>query len=250
MPLNVLIIEDEELSALKLKTLLLQIDSNIDVIQIIDNVIEGIDFISNSSDIDLIFLDIQLTDGTGFQILEKTNTSIPIIFITAYNNYALDAFKHTSIDYLLKPINKKELSKSLDKFKQIFKTSPSNPYQELLQFLNKKPKRILGIRGKSKYPILIKDIAYFYIEDRVVWIIKNDGSKYYINKNLDELEGDLKSDTFFRTNRKTILSISSITKMETASKGRIKVFVEPPAKFDIIVSTENTPKFKNWIVNS
>jgi two-component system response regulator LytT len=200
----------------------------------------------------LIFLDIQLTDGTGFQILEKTNTSIPIIFVTAFNNYALDAFKYTSIDYLLKPIDKKELSKSIDKFKQFFnnKETHLNKYEDLIQFFNKKTTRILGIRGKSKYPILIEDIAYFYIEDRIVWIIKNDGSKYYINKNLDELESELNSAVFFRANRKTIVSISSITKMETASKARIKVFVQPPVRFDIMVSTENTPKFKNWVISS
>lgn len=252
MSMKVVIIEDEELSALKLQNMLLQIDRDIEVIQVIDSVKSGIDFIQNNTEIDLIFLDIQLSDGIGLHILQKTKTNIPVIFTTAFNDYALDAFKHTSIDYLLKPVAKKDLEKSIIKYKQLFQknNNTNKDYSEIVNIILKKKSRILGIKGRSKYPIVVEDIAYFYTEDRIVWIIKKDGTKYYINKTLEELEKELNSKKFFRSNRKTIVSVSSILKMEQLKKSRLKLILNPSPHFDIIISTENAPKFKDWILNS
>lgn len=249
--MKVVIIEDEELSAIKLQNLLLQIDSNIEIVSTIDSVKEATTFLSSNNDIDLIFMDIELVDGNGFQILENTKTIIPIIFITAYNNYAIDAFKYTSVDYLLKPIDRQDLSNSILKYKSIFSENKKpNNQLELIDFFNKKKSRILAIRGKNKYPILISNIAYFYIEDKIVWLIKNDGSKYYINKKLETLETEMDQSIFFRSNRKTLVSITSIIKIETLNKARVKLNLNPSPPFEVIVSSENSAKFKNWIVNN
>ncbi len=248
MSIKVVIIEDEELSALKLEKLLLDIDPNIQITEILDSVEKSVFFLENNF-VDLIFLDIELSDGTGLDILQKTKTKIPIIFTTAYNQYALDAFKHTSVDYLLKPINKNELKKSIEKYHRIFKkeVKKENPYQDLISFFQERESRILGIKGKSKYPILYKDISYFYIEDRIVWLIHQNGEKYYVNYKLEELENMLPNASFFRANRKVIVSISSIIKMDTLAKSRIKLHLNPPPHFDVMVSSENSSTFKNWL---
>ncbi len=253
--MNVIIIEDELPAIEKLVHFIKQYDANINIIAKIQSVNESIIVLKNLLiKPDLIFLDIQLTDGNSFEIFEKINIDIPIIFITAYNEYAIKAFELHSIDFLLKPLSYEALVKSLDKLKnmkQHFILSHNNiNINTLSKSINTnaqqfKHRFIVKIGDHIKY-ITIDEIALFYAEGRDIFVVTNLKSKFIIDYTMDELEEILDKNLFFRINRTYIFKINGITDVVQYSGSKLKIKSQFIEDDEIFVSRSKVQDFKNW----
>ncbi|MEQ9287422.1 MAG: LytTR family DNA-binding domain-containing protein [Cyclobacteriaceae bacterium] len=246
---RVLIIEDEFYAAQKLIRQLKNIDPEIEILDTLDSVTESVKWLRQHT-ADLIFLDIHLGDGQSFKIFEKIQTKTPIIFTTAYDQYAIRAFKLNSIDYLLKPVNKKELQDALTKYHDqkvlefdyksllaTFQNGSSSHYQ----------KRFMVFYGDRAKSIPVEDIAYFFAEGKYAYLVSRGGKEFIVDHTLEKLEGLLSPEVFFRINRQFIISIDSISDMIAYTKGRLKIELDPPGKKEAIVSIEKASDFKKWL---
>lgn len=248
--MQVLIVEDEKYARISLQNLLLDLEPGICIAAMLDSVTATVEWLSKNS-VDIIFLDIHLGDALCFDIFTKIHIKTPIIFTTAYDQYAINAFKVNSIDYLLKPIDKEELRSALGKYHML--KYPQHGNIEILRksLLEKGDKsyqkRFIVKKGEKIASVKTEDIAYFEGEDRYVFLAKLDGSKYFVEYKLSELESLLDPDVFFRFNRSFIGHIDAIKEMTSVSKSRVKVTLEPQPKRPIIVSSENTRLFKQWL---
>lgn len=248
--MKVLIIEDEKPAVRRLIQLLSEHLPEAQVMDSLDTVSAATNWFNNNPEPDLIFLDIQLADGISFEIFEKTKVSPPIIFCTAYDQYAIKAFKLNSIDYLLKPIDPEELKQALDKFKSGKKDVGISLEQirSLIQPAIKTFKtRFLVKLGERIQSIDIEDIAFFFSEDKVTLLQTRQGKKYIVDYILDEIEEMVAPAQFFRINRKYISSISAIKDVFTYSNSRLKVHLENCADNDILISRERMGAFKSWL---
>lgn len=254
--MNILIIEDETLSATRLENLVLRYDSTVNILAKIPSVKESILWLENDSnaDPDLIFLDIMLEDGLGFKIIEQLNLTIPIIFTTAYNEYALKAFKANSVDYLLKPVNTTELESALTKFKNIHFQNKTFPDLSLLKSWLQSPQqqenykdRFMASAGTRLFSVKTVDIAYFTIEQKATYLRTFDGKHLTMDYSLDKLIQLLDPSQFFRINRSLIISLSSISSINSLSAGRLKLELAPAAQQEIYVSTDRISDFKQWL---
>ena len=202
---------------------------------------------------DLIFLDIHLADGESFEIFRQVQVSSPIIFTTAYDQFALQAFKLNSIDYLLKPVKQEELASALNKFKSVYAQKNETPvdYRKLADLITGEKtsfkKRLLIRYGDLLKTIEIKDAAYFYSENKISYVCTYQNARHALDQTLDELEKMLEPKEFFRINRQFIVGVNSIDKMLAVSKSRVKLTLKPPADQETIVSTERSPEFKKWL---
>lgn len=249
--MKVLIIEDEHLASDRLKDLLLSIDPSIEIIDIIRSVEQSVAFLRKTKP-DLILLDIQLEDGISFSIFDKVIVDIPIIFITAYDQYAIKAFKLNSIDYLLKPIKKGDLENALSKFKNI-KTSFLIDFEKIIKEIqnkeiNYKSRFLIQFSQKLK-KVEINEVAYFYAFEKSVFLKTFAGSIFPIDYTLDKLENLLDPGYFFRINRKMIVSLNSIINMIPYSRARIKLELNPPQpkELEALVSIDRSHYFKQWM---
>ncbi|MBK7850486.1 MAG: response regulator transcription factor [Bacteroidetes bacterium] len=252
--MNILIIEDEEPAALRLKKILNELEPDAQVLDIIVSVKSAVEWLNKNATPDLILLDIHLADGSSFEIFKLTEVKTPVIFITAYDEYAVQAFKVTSVDYLLKPIKKEDLAAAIKKYKSIYIKTPNPPMPDfglLLETLRKPQpefkKRFLIRFGEHIKAIDAENIAYFYTEEKINFLRTTDNHTYHVDYNLDKLEEMLDPERFFRINRQFIISINSIDQMFSFSKSRVKINLKPPINLDTIVSTERSPLFKEWL---
>ncbi len=251
--MKVILLEDEEPASKRLKKLLLEIDPSIIVLETIVSVASAIKWCHENPPPDLVFSDIQLADGTSFEIFKNIEVQCPVIFTTAYDQYAIAAFKVNSIDYLLKPIKKEELQNAIDKFKKISSPGTTLPdINKLLETLGKQQepdyrKRFIVRYGEHIKTINTEDIAFFYTEDKVNFLTTTEGRRFAIDYNLDNLESMLDPKKFFRINRQYIIAIHSIKEMFAYSKSRVLVKLNPEAKHETIVSTERSADFKLWL---
>ena len=249
---KVLILEDEETAANRLQKMIAEILPEAVFMATVSSVKQSIEWLKTNASPDLIFADIQLNDGTSFDIFKEIEVKSPLIFTTAYDAHTLDAFKLNSVDYLLKPIKKNELSSAIEKFKAIHLSGKQddNHLRQLLQSLQKtqqyKQRFVLRI-GEHMRVIEVADIAYFYTENKANFIITKEGKRYLSDNTLDQLEEMLDPKSFFRINRQFIISYSSIAEMFTYSKSRVLLKLNPPSKLDTIVSTERSAAFKTWL---
>jgi two-component system, LytTR family, response regulator LytT len=217
--MKILIIEDEAMAARRLERLLLEIEPNIKILSMLPSIEESLGFLSKNTVIDLIFSDIQLSDGLSFDIFKQITPPCPIIFTTAYDEYAIQAFKTHAVDYLLKPLDVKELELALQKFKDFYAEKPAqNALQQdfaaLLQSLQKTAtktfrKRFLIKKGEDFISIDADEVAYFYSENRITKLYKPDGKWFLFDQTLDDLEKELDPTMFFRINRQFIAQIKS-----------------------------------------
>jgi DNA-binding LytR/AlgR family response regulator len=243
--MKVAIIEDEHFSANRLKRMLAKIDSSINVVRVLSSVEASVEWLSTHPDVDLLFVDIHLEDRNSFDIFSELGISTPIVFTTAYDQYALQAFKLKSIDYLLKPIDADELSKSIEKYRLFFE----NPKVELSSSnVNVEPKsRFLVKLGSQLLSVLAKDVAYFKSEQKLLFLINKEGKKYVLDVAMDQVQSQLDASSFFRINRNTIVAFDCIDKIHTYFNGRLKLELNPPYPEETIVSRERVQDFKAWL---
>ena len=212
--MNVLLIEDEELASERLKRLLNETDPSLHIAGMTDSIESSVAWLLANPAPDLIFADIQLADGSSFEIFNKVHVKSPVIFTTAYDQYAIDAFKFNSIGYVLKPIKKTELEQALQKFRQLQQATPATPvidYQALANALGNRAaeyqKRLVIKFGQTIRTIEISEIAYFYTEEKITFAVTKEGKKWPLDHTLDELEMMLDPAQFFRINRQFIVLI-------------------------------------------
>ena len=248
--MKVLIIEDEPATARRLEKLLREIEVDLTVINVLDTVEDSISFFKSNESPDLVFMDIHLADGNSFEIFEQVPIQSPVIFTTAYDQYAIKAFKVNSIDYLLKPIKKEELINSLDKFKKI--STPVIPdYSSIIKLLKEEKtnylKRFVVKIGQVIKTIDLPEISYFIVDNKSVYAILRENKRYLIDFTMEQLDQQLDPIQFFRINRSMIISYASISKMISYSKSRIKIDLNPPYIKDVITSTDRSGDFKEWL---
>ncbi|MBC8173202.1 MAG: response regulator transcription factor [Chitinophagales bacterium] len=247
--LKVVIIEDEIIAAEYLERLIKEYDASISIIKKLDSVSTSTAWLANN-EADLLFVDIHLADDLSFKIFEQIDIDTPVIFTTAYDQYAIKAFKLNSIDYLLKPIDKRELFAALDKFKSLRQNAPPD-IRSLLQHLHatklKYQERFLVSTGQKLKSLPVEEVAYFFAEQKLVFITASDGKQYIVDQSLDKLEPQLNPETFFRINRQFIVSFVSIKNMISYSKSRVKIELQPQTDKETIVSVERSSAFKEWL---
>ena len=247
--IKVLIIEDEKPAAQKLQALLLESESNMEIIDTLTSVEDAINWFETNEAPDLIFMDIQLDDGICFEIFDSVQIKTPVIFTTAYDEYAIKAFKVNSIDYLLKPIKKEALRQSLEKYKEYYANSLSQINTDKLNtiFPNTFKERFfikIGIKYKS---ILTKDINCFYINEGNAFLLTKEGKNYDIDYSLDKIEKMVDPRKYFRVNRNFLINIDAIKEIIAWSSNRLKLDIDQWKDEDIIVSRDRIAAFKNWM---
>ena len=253
--MRILIIEDEQVASDQLKTMLQEIDPHFQIQGPLDSIEDSVDWFIKNKMPDLVLMDIHLADGLSFQIFEKTPITSPVIFTTAYDQYAIRAFKTKSVDYLLKPIKLSELRRAIEKYKEVFASPGFHELSErmknlsdLIQQQHENYKdRFLVRSGKQITSIPAEEIAYIVYEDRTTIITTVDNHRYPINYKLDELEEVLDPKVFTRANRQFIIHFQSIKKINPWFKGRLKLELFPEQKVDLVISSEKTGAFKKWL---
>jgi DNA-binding LytR/AlgR family response regulator len=250
--MKVLIVEDEKLAADKLEKLILEIDPDIEVLGIADSVKDTAKWLANNTSPDLIFMDIQLGDGICFEVFEIIEVKCPIIVTTAFNEYAQEAFKVNSIDYLLKPINKDEVKSALDKFhsmKAVFDMAESaRRMSEAKKMLESGYKMRFMVKiGEHIVSVPVEEIAYFFSRDKGTFFKTNEGRSFLVDYSLEQVEDMSDPIGFFRINRKYLVSFQSISDIITYSNSRLKVVVPHMDEGDILVSRHRVKEFKNWL---
>jgi DNA-binding LytR/AlgR family response regulator len=250
------IIEDEIPAARLLKSMIESIRPTWEVIVLPGNIEESVDWFNSNPHPDIIFLDIQLSDGNSFIFIEQAKPDSMIVFTTAYDEYAIRAFSLNSIDYLLKPIHLERLQNAITKFENLTsrylkELNENNQVLEVLQSLSKPEKRYRTrflISGVDRlFTLQVNDIAYFYSENKETFAVTTNAKEHIIELSLDKLCEQLDPDQFFRANRQTIVSIDAIKKIEPYFQNRISVAVHPPFKNKILVSKEKISSFKLWL---
>lgn len=247
--MKVLIIEDEKPAAQKLERLLAEIDRKIKIIEVIESVEDSINYLEQHISPDLIMMDIQLSDGLCFEIFENIQVNIPVIFTTAYDEYAIRAFKVNSVDYLLKPVDPYALSKAIHKFKTLHGNYQSNTIENLInQFKPKSKERFLIKIGEHFRSIPASDITCFYIMERCTFIYTCQNKTYPLDYSLDQLEKIVDPARFYRINRNYIIHITAIKDIIAYSSSRLKIILKNwSGEDEILVSRERVKEFKEWM---
>lgn len=262
MTTNILIIEDETAAVVNLKAILREVAPSYTILAVLESIEESVDYLSDNQRIrpDLIFMDIHLADGESFRIFDKVEVDIPIIFITAYDEYALQAFKVNSIDYLLKPINREELHRAIDKFSRFTgaeRSGYNDNVKSMLSQRNMQPQqnetpseRVFLVHYKDKIiPLDIDDVAYFYTANERVSATTYTGERYAVDRTLEMLQSTLPSEEFFRANRQFIVARRAVKDIAIwfGSRLSLNLTVEVPEK--IIISKARVPEFKQWLTS-
>jgi two-component system LytT family response regulator len=252
--IKAVIIEDEKKAADYLVALLKELEPDILIEAVLPSVESGIQYFSSNGKVDIIFSDVQLSDGLSFSIFEAVELNVPIVFITGYDRFMMDAFENNGIDYLLKPISKDDLQKALRKYKGLERHFAAEKgdaaMAQLMRYVttNKKRSRILVRKGIENITMPLHDIVLFYTENKIVYAVDRNGRKFMVDKNLSDLEEELDDKTFFRANRQYILNIEYIKSFKPYE--RVKLWVDltvPDIDHSIIVSQETAPFFRKWL---
>jgi len=248
--MQILIVEDEPRAANQLQKMLDICHFEYQLLDVLDTVEDTISWFQSGNSSDLVFMDIQLADGLSFEVFQKVEVETPIIFTTAFDQYAIQAFKVNSIDYLLKPIQKDDLSQALEKFSKSNKQQglDNNVLKELLGSIQK-PKQRQGIlvkEGGGLVQLAISDLLYVYSEDSVTFGVTA-SKRYIINETLDQLFATIDPDEYFKINRGQVVSKKSIVRIDPYFNHRVKLSIKNPKDQEFIVSRQKTPDFKDWM---
>jgi DNA-binding LytR/AlgR family response regulator len=250
--MKAIIIEDEELAARRLKTLIAECDPDIEVVAMLESISDSIDWFSQNTQPDLIFLDIHLEDGLSFAIFDEVKINVPIIFTTAFDEYAIKAFKLKSVDYLLKPIMKDDLCRAIAKYKEWQGDKRQLvDLSDLMQIIAPKKQSYrerfsVAVADKLK-TIDVKDIAYIFSASSITFAATFDKHQYTIDQSIDKTSDELNPSDFFRINRQYLISHKSIVNVHVYPKSRLKVELNPPVKEMIFVSIDKVTEFKKWL---
>lgn len=257
--MKILIIEDEKAAVRNLISLLHEVAPDAEIIRSIDNIADTISWLKANPMPDLLFMDIHLADGSAFEIFEYINITCPVIFTTAYDEYALRAFKVNSIDYLLKPIAPEDVERAINKWQNMRSAAPSVQEQspsltEISWLMHKlrlhesyKTHFLIPTQGDKLLPVPITDIHYFYIKDSQVKAMMSDGTTHAITQNLDELTASIDPALFFRANRQYLLSRESIRDISLWFNSRLSINLKHPVDGEKpVVSKTKVAEFKEW----
>jgi DNA-binding LytR/AlgR family response regulator len=248
--MKVLIIEDEIPALENLKASIKNIGNNIEIAGTASSVAQSLNWLENNPMPDLILMDIQLSDGLSFHIFKEGSIKCPVIFITAFDKYMVDAFEYNSIDYLLKPVDTNRLAVALNKYKNLQQHFITN-YSSIVEYLQaskKNKSRIIVKKGTEFLSLKLEDVIYFFTEHKLVFAVDKDNRKFLCETNsLADIEAVLDDKKFFRANRKYIVNADYITKFKSIDKSKINIELVLPLNEEIIVSQENAAGFKKWI---
>lgn len=245
--IKTILIEDERLIAEEFKSILQRASAETEIVGSFTTIRESVEWLAANEAPDLIFSDIQLADGLSFEIFNRINVKSPVVFITAYDQFMVNAFEHNGIDYLLKPIDEVDLARTLTKYKSL--EDHFNPSQFFMDGLRQKPKsRLIVRKGIENIALKLHDIVLIYTEEKLVFVIDRDGKKYMIDRRLGELEQELDKDMFFRANRQYIVNIGFIKSYKTFERVKLQVdLLMSNINHHIVISQETAPSFKKWI---
>ncbi|MEA1886080.1 MAG: LytTR family DNA-binding domain-containing protein [Bacteroidota bacterium] len=253
--MKLIIVEDEAAVARNLRDILADTEPEAEVLAVLESVSETMDWLKNNPAPDLGFFDIQLADGSCFEIFEKTKIEFPVVFTTAYDSYALQAFKVNSVDYLLKPIRKEALRKALDRYEHYFSQRQSTDYQKLIEAIRQirhlekkeyKKNFLVYIRDRI-VPVPVDVIAFFFMEGGKVYCLTFEGRKYVMDESLDRLQAHLDPDDFFRANRQFIVSRKAVISAAQYFQRKLKIILNPDPDEPVLVSKNKVSEFKQWI---
>jgi two-component system LytT family response regulator len=252
--MNALIIEDEAPAARRLHKLLDEGVPPVRVLHTLESVKAAVQWLSGQATPDLIFMDVHLSDGLCFEIFRQTLVEAPVIFTTAYDQYALQAFKVNSVDYLLKPVTAKDLAAALDKYQRLRQGPGSLPVADaetLLRTLLRQQEgyrtRIL-VEHRDKYLRLdVEQVAYFYSENKLTHLVTGEGKVHVVDPTLEELEKQLHPRQFFRVSRQLITSARAIGSIHKYFNGKLKITLRPPAVEEVVLSREKAQRFREWL---
>ena len=251
--LNAVIIEDERPALENLVCTLSSLADDIHIEARLSTVRESIEYLSQQPVVDLIFSDVQLSDGLSFEIFNQGQVKTPVIFITGYDEFMMNAFEYNGIDYLLKPVDRESLRKALIKYRMLEKHfTDHHSLNKLMQYVgDHKRKRVLVRKGLENISLRLEDVVMFYTENKLVYVVDRWGKKFMSDNNLTELEDALDRYSFFRANRQYILNINFIRGFKAYEKVKLQVdLVLPDLNHCIIISQETAPQFKEWMQNA
>ncbi len=256
--MRALLVEDEKLAAERLSLLLLKLDSSVAVVGCTESVRKTVEWLKSNEAPDLIFLDIQLADGLSFEIFEKVKVSTPIIFTTAYDEYAIKAFKVNSLDYLLKPIDEEDLQAALTKYRQWNPPQKNEPgpattitpekFETLMNMLGRTYKERFVIKvGDHLRSVEVKDADHFASQEKATYLQTKEGKRFIVDFTLDQVEALVDPARFFRINRKYLVAFSAIRDIVAWSNSRLRIVLHNSDDFEVIVAREKVNAFKEWL---
>lgn len=247
--MRVLIVEDETSSYENLREILREIDPDIDVAGNTESVVQTVHWLKVNPAPDLIFMDIHLSDDSAFAIFDKMNVEIPIVFTTAYDQYAIEAFKVNSVDYLLKPIKVNDVRHAIAKFERFNRNDITHYLSQLLQLApsSRRKAKILVPYKDKLIPVDMSDISFFYTADKSTFVYLGDGTRYSYSKTLDQIMTTLDSDNFFRANKQFIIRRESVVNITIWFDSRLLVTLDTEVPERIYISKNKAAEFKAWL---
>ena len=247
-----LIIEDERHSVVRLEKMVAELAPDLEIVGHATSISAAVEMIKSKQRLQLLFLDIQLEDGEGFEVLKQSKTEVPVIFVTGHQDFALRAFREHSRDYLLKPIVKVELERALQKVRKFNHTETTAvDYQKLMEVVQgnstASPRRFLTTAGKKIITVPIKEVVCFYADEGFVYLARNDGQQLLLNQTLEKLAHELSRDQFYRVNRKVIVNVDFVAGLKQVKSKKWTVEMSSPIPVSIPVPTEKLTEFKDWL---
>ncbi|HMO62447.1 MAG TPA: LytTR family DNA-binding domain-containing protein [Ferruginibacter sp.] len=251
--MDIVIIEDEWLAAERIQTLIKQYDDSINISACLESIEESVQWLNARPHPDLLLVDIHLSDGLSFEIFKTVNLQKPVIFTTAYDSYALDAFQHFSVDYILKPVTQEALATAINKYKSMAACLVANNYALLGDAVKENSlgsrykNRFLARVGQRSFFLQAEEVAYFFADNKVVYLVDKEGNRFIINYTLEKLEPLLNPHDFFRVNRKMIIHSKAIEQVKPYFNNRLKLLLRDiKTDEEIIISRDRVTNFKTW----
>lgn len=245
--IRIVIIEDEKLIAGELKRMILKVCPDVEITAVLSSVRESVEYLNANAHPDLVFCDVNLGDGLSFEIFNKVNLKAPVVFVTAYDDFVLNAFEYNGIEYLLKPVSESDLSKAVNRYRSL--EDHFSKFQQFTKaFTQKIRKRLIVRKGLENIALRTEDVVMAYTENKVVYVIDKDGRKYLSDKKLMELEQEMDTNMFFRANRQYIVNVEFIRGYKTFEKVKLQLDLNVPLlNHCVIISQETAPHFREWI---
>lgn len=249
MPMRVVIIEDETAAAQNLTAILRKVCPDVEIVEALDTVVDSVEFFRSKPELDLVFMDIHLADGSSFRIFDSVEISVPIIFTTAYDQYAIEAFKVNSIDYLLKPINEEGVKRAINKWQRLTSVERKEYSERVSEVAQTRPAEqtfLVHFRDKI-VPLKSEDIAFFHTFEERVTAYCHNGDKYQIDLTLEALQSKLPSENFFRANRQFIISRKSVKDISVWFGSRLSANLTLETPERIVIPKARVHDFKEWL---